>query len=131
VTGKTAAEIITERVDALKPPMGLTTWKNVPRGKIQKSDVSVAKNYLIEDEVKELERVVSMYIDYAENQAARHIPLKMSDWLGRLGAFLKFNEYEVLSNADKVSADVALLKSSATSFASCRIGNSKVTSRRR
>ncbi|MBM4356175.1 MAG: virulence RhuM family protein, partial [Deltaproteobacteria bacterium] len=71
VTGKTAAEIIAERADAAKPSMGLTTWKNAPKGKILKSDVSVAKNYLIEQEIKELERIVSMYLDYAENQAAR------------------------------------------------------------
>ncbi len=107
VTGKTAAEIIAERVDATKPSMGLTTWKNAPQGKILKSDIGVAKNYLIEEEVKELERIVSMYLDYAENQAARQIPMKMADWVERLDAFLKFNEYEVLTNAGKVSAEVA------------------------
>lgn len=107
VTGKTAAELIAERADAEKPAMGLTTWKNAPKGKILKSDVSVAKNYLIEREVKELERIVSMYLDYAENQAARQIPMKMADWAAKLDAFLKFNEYEVLTNAGKVSADVA------------------------
>lgn len=73
VTGKTAAEIIADRADASKPSMGLTTWKNAPKGKILRSDVSVAKNYLIEREIKELERIVSMYLDYAENQAARQI----------------------------------------------------------
>src|SRR5262245_51052408 len=87
--------------------MGLTTWKNAPKGKILKSDVSIAKNYLIEQEVKELERIVSMYLDYAENQAARQIPMKMSGWADRLDAFLQFNEYEVLANAGKVSAEVA------------------------
>lgn len=87
--------------------MGLTTWKNAPKGKILKSDVSVAKNYLIEREIKELERIVSMYLDYAENQAARQIPMKMADWVARLDAFLQFNEYEVLVNAGKVSAEVA------------------------
>jgi hypothetical protein len=81
VTGKTAAEIIAERSDATKPSMGLTTWKNAPKGKILKSDVSVAKNYLIETEIKELERIVSMYLDYAENQAARQVPMKMADWV--------------------------------------------------
>jgi hypothetical protein len=106
VTGKTAAELIAERADAEKPSMGLTTWKNAPRGKILESDVSVAKNYLIEREVKELERIVSMYLDYAENQAARQIPMKMTDWVAKLDAFLQFNEYEVLSNAGKVSAEV-------------------------
>lgn len=107
VTGKTAAEIIADRVDAEKPSMGLTTWKNAPQGKILKGDIGVAKNYLIEGEVKELERIVSMYLDYAENQAARQIPMKMADWVERLDAFLKFNEYEVLTNAGRVSAEIA------------------------
>jgi hypothetical protein len=107
VTGKTAAEIIAERTDASKPSMGLTTWKNAPSGKVLKSDVSIAKNYLIEEEIKELERIVSMYLDYAENQAARLIPMKMLDWIGKLDAFLQFNEYEVLKNAGTVSAEVA------------------------
>jgi len=107
VTGKTAAEIIAQRADAGKPSMGLTTWKNAPHGKILKSDVAVAKNYLIEREINELERIVGMYLDYAENQAARQIPMKMADWVQRLDAFLRFNEYEVLTNAGKVSAEVA------------------------
>jgi hypothetical protein len=107
VTGKTAAELIAERADFEKPSMGLTAWKNAPKGKILKSDVRVAKNYLIEREVKELERIVSMYLDYAENQAARQIPMKMADWVAKLDAFLQFNEYEVLANAGKVSAEVA------------------------
>ena len=107
VTGKTAAEIIAERADSEKPSMGLTNWKNAPDGKILKSDVSVAKNYLIEEEIKELERIVSMYLDYAENQAAREIPMRMADWVTKLDAFLKFNEYEVLTNAGSVSAEVA------------------------
>lgn len=106
VTGKTAAELIAERADAERPSMGLTTWKNAPKGKILKSDVSVAKNYLIEHEVKELERIVSMYLDYAENQAARQIPMKMEDWVTRLDAFLQFNEYQVLGDAGTVSAEV-------------------------
>lgn len=107
VTGKTAAEIIAERADATKPTMGLMTWKNAPHGKILKSDVSIAKNYLIEREIKELERIVTMYLDYAENQAARQIPMRMADWVAKLDAFLKFNEYEVLTNAGSVSAEVA------------------------
>lgn len=107
VTGKTAAEIIAERADAVKPTMGLTTWKNAPKGKILKSDISIAKNYLIEHEIKELERIVGMYLDYAENQAARQIPMKMADWVERLDAFLRFNEYEVLTDAGWVSAEVA------------------------
>jgi hypothetical protein len=107
VAGKTAAEIIAERADADKPAMGLTTWKNAPEGKVIKSDISVAKNYLIEGEIKELERVVSMYLDYAENQAARQIPMKMIDLVRKLDAFLAFHEYQVLTNAGQVSAAVA------------------------
>jgi hypothetical protein len=107
VTGKTASEIIAERADSSKPSMGLTTWKNSPAGKILKSDVSIAKNYLIETEIKELERIVAMYLDYAENQAARQIPMRMADWITKLDAFLQFNEYEVLSSAGRVSAEVA------------------------
>ena len=107
VTGKTAAELIAARADARKPSMGLTTWKNAPHGKIQRSDVAVAKNYLIEQEIKDLERIVSMYLDYAENQALRQIPMKMADWVTRLDAFLKFNEYEVLTNAGSIAAEVA------------------------
>lgn len=107
ITGKTAAEIIAEQADATKPNMGLQTWKNAPGGKIYKSDISVAKNYLIEEEIKELERIVSMYLDYAENQAARQIPMKMADWVQKLDAFLQFNEYEILDHAGKVSHEVA------------------------
>lgn len=107
VTGQTAAEIIAERADAQKPSMGLTTWKNAPEGKILKGDVSIAKNYLIEKEIKELERIVTMYLDYAEDRAARQIPMKMADWVDRLDAFLQFNEREVLTHPGKVSAAVA------------------------
>ena len=107
VTGQTAAEIITERAHANKPSMGLTTWKNAPHGKILKGDVSTAKNYLIEQEIRELERIVTMYLDYAEDRAARQIPMKMADWVVRLDAFLQFNEREVLTHPGKVSAEVA------------------------
>ncbi len=107
VTGQTAAEIIAGRADASKPSMGLTTWKNAPAGKVLKSDVSVAKNYLIETEIKELERIVTMYLDYAENQAARQVPMKRADRVERLDAFLRFNEYEVLGDSGKVSHEVA------------------------
>lgn len=107
ITGKTAAEIIASRVDAGKPNMGLTTWKNAPSGKILKSDVTVAKNYLAAHEIKELNRIVGMYLDYAENQATRHKYMTMKDWIEKLDAFLKFNEYEVLQNAGTVSAEVA------------------------
>ncbi len=108
VTGKTAAQLIAERADSAKPQMGLQTWKNSPKGKILKSDVTIAKNYLQEKEIKELERIVSMYLDYAENQAARQIPMKMSDWVTKLDAFLKFNEYDILKDAGKISHEVAI-----------------------
>jgi len=107
ITGKTAAQIIAERANAAKPNMGLQTWKNAPKGKILKTDVTVAKNYLIEKEIKDLERVVSMYLDYAENQASRQIPMKMADWVQKLDAFLQFNEYQILTDAGKVSHEVA------------------------
>lgn len=106
-TGKTAAQLISERASSTKPNMGLQTWKNAPKGKILKTDVSVAKNYLIEKEIKELERVVTMYLDYAENQAERQIPMKMTDWILKLDAFLQFNEYQILKDAGKVSHEVA------------------------
>jgi len=107
ITGKTAAEIIAERAKATKPHMGLTTWKNAPKGKIHKPDVSIAKNYLEENEIKGLERIVSMYLDYAENQAARQIPMKMTEWVKKLDAFLQFNEYDILNNAGRVSHEIA------------------------
>jgi hypothetical protein len=107
ITGKTAAEIVKDRADAAKPNMGLQTWKNAPDGKILKSDVSIAKNYLIEKEIRDLERVVTMYLDYAENQASKQIPMKMEDWIRKLDAFLQFNEYQILTNAGRVSNEVA------------------------
>ncbi len=108
ITGKTASEIIKSRADATKPNMGLTTWKNAPNGKILKGDIRIAKNYLKETEIKELERIVSMYLDYAENQASRQVPMKMTDWVQKLDAFLQFNDYEILKNAGKVSHEVAM-----------------------
>ena len=107
ITGQTAAEIIAARADADKPHMGLATWKKAPDGKVLKSDVAVAKNYLAEDEIKALERIVSMYLDYAEDQAARHRQMRMADWVEKLDGFLRFNEYEILKNAGEVSAAVA------------------------
>lgn len=107
ITGQTAAGLIASRADAEKPNMGLTTWKNAPAGKILKSDVSVAKNYLTETELSALNRIVTMYLDYAENQAARQIPMKMQDWVEKLDAFLRFNEYDVLQDAGKISSEVA------------------------
>jgi len=107
ITGKTAAQIIAERAKSSEPNMGLKTWKNAPTGKILKTDVTIAKNYLIEKEIKELERVVTMYLDYAENQAAREIPMKMADWIQKIDAFLQFNEYKILKDAGKVSHEIA------------------------
>lgn len=107
ITGKTAAELIASRADADKANMGLQTWKNAPDGKILKSDVVIAKNYLIESEIKELERIVVMYLDYAELQATRQIPMKMSDWIKKLDAFLAFNEYEILQNAGTIKHEIA------------------------
>jgi len=108
ITGKTAAEIIAERAKSSAPNMGLATWKNAPQGKILKSDVNIAKNYLNEAEIKNLERIVTMFLDYAENQAARQMPMKMQDWIAKLDAFLKFNEYEVLNDAGKVTHEIAI-----------------------
>ena len=107
ITGHTAAELISTRANAALPNMGLQTWKAAPKGKIIKTDVSVAKNYLNEEELKALERIVSMYLDYAENQASRQIPMKMEDWISKLDAFLGFNEYHILTDAGKISAAVA------------------------
>ena len=107
IHGKTAAEVIVDRADAEKDYMGLTSWKNSPKGKILKSDVSVAKNYLTLDEIDSLNRIVTMYLDYAENQAKRRIPMTMEDWANRLNAFLQFNEYDLLNNSGKVTAEVA------------------------
>ncbi|MBU7577213.1 MAG: virulence RhuM family protein [Flavihumibacter sp.] len=108
ITGKTAAELIADRADASQPNMGLTTWKNAPKGKVLKSDICTAKNYLQEKEIKELERIVTMYLDFAELQAERQIPMKMADWVTRLDAFLQFNEYQILKDAGKVSHEVAM-----------------------
>ena len=107
ITHHTAAEIISERADSTLKNMGLTTWKNAPEGKILKTDTDVAKNYLSPEEIKELNRIVNMYLDYAENQAERHKLMSMEDWASRLDAFLKFNEYDILQNPGKVSHTVA------------------------
>ena len=107
VTGLTAAEIISGRAKAELPNMGLTTWKRSPKGKILKSDITTAKNYLNEKEIKELNRVVTMYLDYAENQAEKQIPMKMKDWIEKLDSFLQFNDYSVLKDAGTVSATIA------------------------
>ena len=103
----TAAELIYERADADKPHMGLHTWKDAPNGKIKKSDVSVAKNYLTEDEMKSMELIVSAYLDLAENRARRHIPMTMEDWAKRLDIYLQADDLEVLKDAGKISAQLA------------------------
>ncbi len=105
--GHTAAELIMKRADSRKERMGLTTWKNAPAGKILKTDVSVAKNYLAAEELKSLDRFVTMYLDYAEDQAQRHIPLTMEDWARKLNAFLQFNEREILDDPGKVTHEIA------------------------
>jgi hypothetical protein len=107
ITGLTAAEIVATRAKASLPNMGLSTWKNAPKGKILKSDVTIAKNYMTEKEIKSLERIVTMFLDYAENQAERAIPMHMQDWVQKLDAFLEFNEYDILHNPGKVSHEVA------------------------
>ena len=103
IHGRTAAEVIVDRADASRPHMGLATWKNAPGGPIRKTDVTVAKNYLTEPEIRELNRVVSMYLDFAEDQARRRKPMHMTEWVGRLDAFLQFNERNVLTHAGGVS----------------------------
>jgi len=107
IHGHTAAELIMERANHEKEHMGLTTWKNAPKGKIVKADVSVAKNYLSQSELTDLNQFVSMYLDYAERQARRRIPMTMEDWAKKLNAFLQFNEEEILQNKGKVSAEIA------------------------
>lgn len=109
ITGQTAAEIIHKRVDGKKPNMGLTTWKNAPKGAIRKTDVGIAKNYLKEQEMDELNRIVTMYLDYAEMQARKGLIMSMKDWVEKLNAFLTFNEQDILQDAGKVSHDVALV----------------------
>jgi hypothetical protein len=107
IHGRTAAEIIYGRADAAKPTMGLSTWKNAPHGPIRRADVTVAKNYLSEAEIRELNRVVTMYLDYAEDQARRHKPMHMADWAKKLDAFLRFNERDILTHAGKISQQMA------------------------
>ena len=109
VHGHTAAELIVERADHTKEHMGLTTWADAPEGKIKKSDVTVAKNYLSQDEMKQLNRMVTAYLDFAENMTLRHIPLTMQDWEKRLNSFIEMYDYGILQDAGKVSAEIAKL----------------------
>ncbi len=107
ITGQTAAEIVASRVDSNKNNMGLTNWKNSPKGRIRKTDISIAKNYLNRDELDGLNRIVSMYLDYAENQARKGVVMYMKDWVQKLDAFLKFNEEALLKHKGKASHEVA------------------------
>jgi len=107
ITKNTAAEIIYSRANHEKENMGLNTWKNAPTGRIRKTDVVVAKNYLQEKEIKSLNRIVTMYLDFAEHQAEKQIPMTMNDWSKKLNAFLEFNEHEILQDAGKVTAKIA------------------------
>ncbi len=120
IHGHTASELIVERADHKKEFMGLTNWKKAPKGKILKSDVTVAKNYLSQNEIKSLDRIVTMYLDYAEDQAERNIPMTMKDWSQKLNAFLQFNERDILQNAGKVTAQIA------KEFAICEFEKYKV-----
>jgi hypothetical protein len=110
ITGNTAAEIIDKRADVAKPHMGLTTWKNSPDGKILKSDTEIAKNYLSEKEIRELNRLVELYLNFAELQAERNIPTKMKEWVEILDSFLKLNRYELLNNSGSISHSQAMSK---------------------
>jgi hypothetical protein len=120
VHGHTAAELVYERADAEKPHMGLTTWAAAPDGKIVKSDVSIAKNYLNEQEMSSLERIVSAYLDLAEDRAMRHIPMTMEDWSKRLDLFLMADDRDILQDAGKITAEIAKTKAE-TEFEKYRV----------
>ncbi|WP_198402041.1 virulence RhuM family protein [Flavobacterium crassostreae] len=107
IHGKTAAEVIVDRANHQNENMGLTTWKDAPKGKIQKFDVSVAKNYLSESEMQQLQRLVSAYLDIAEDMAIRQIPLTMEDWESKLNKFIEATDREILQNTGKVTAEIA------------------------
>ena len=108
ITGQTAAELVASRVDSNKENMGLTNWKNGPEGVIRKTDIGVAKNYLNQTELDGLNRIVTMYLDYAESQARKGVVMNMKDWIQKLDAFLQFNEQEILNHQGKVSHEVAV-----------------------
>lgn len=107
VHGRTAAEVIVDRADHTKRNMGLTTWAAAPKGRIVKGDVSIAKNYLTDDELKNINEIVTMYLDYATRQARRHIPMSMEDWATKLDAFLQFNNEEILHGKGNVTHAIA------------------------
>lgn len=125
IHGHTAAELIVERADSSKEHMGLTTWKDSPDGKIQKSDVVIAKNYLNEFELSQLNRMVNAYLDFAENMAQRKIPLTMEDWENRLNSFIEMFEYGLLKDAGKVSNEIARLHAE-TEFEKYRVIQDKL-----
>ena len=125
VHGHTAAELIMERADSTREHMGLTTWQDAPDGKIKKSDVTVAKNYLTEFELGQLNRMVTAYLDFAENMAQRRIPLTMQDWETRLNGFIEMFEYGLLKDAGKVSAEIAKLHAE-TEFEKYRVIQDKL-----
>ena len=125
VHGHTAAELIVERADHKKEHMGLTTWADAPDGKIKKSDVTIAKNYLTEKEMAQLNRMVSAYLDFAESMTLRHIPLTMQDWETRLNRFIEMFEYGLLKDSGKVSAEIARLHAE-TEFEKYRIIQDKL-----
>ncbi|WKY47709.1 virulence RhuM family protein [Eubacteriaceae bacterium ES3] len=125
IHGHTAAELIMERADSEKEYMGLTTWADAPSGKIKKTDVSIAKNYLSEFEMGQLERIVSAYLDFAESMTFRHIPLTMKDWESRLNGFIEIFEYGLLKDAGKVSAEIAKLHAE-TEFEKYRVIQDKL-----
>ena len=125
ITGQTAAELVAARADSSKENMGLTTWKNAPQGAIRKTDIGIAKNYLNAKELEGLNRIVTMYLDYAENQANKGVVMYMQDWTEKLDAFLQFNEEAVLKHQGKVSHQVALTLAE-TEFNKYRVIQDKV-----
>lgn len=125
IHGNTAAELIVKRADSTKEYMGLTSWSDAPNGKIKKSDVIIAKNYLSENEIKQLNRMVTAYLDFAETMALRHIPLTMKDWENRLNKFIEMFEYGLLKDSGKVSAEIARLHAE-TEFEKYRIIQDKL-----
>ena len=125
IHGHTAAELIVERADSEKEHMGLTTWKDAPDGKIFKSDVVVAKNYLSEQELVQLNRMVTSYLDFAESMAERKIPLTMQDWEKRLNSFIEMFQYGLLQDAGKVTAEIAKLHAE-TEFEKYRVVQDKL-----
>ena len=125
VSKQTAAEIIYDRVDAGKEHMGLTSWKNSPNGKIMESDVIIAKNYLSKDEIQDLERIVSAFLDLAEVRVKRNIPMTMEDWVTRIDKFLLADDRDILEDAGKISHEIACDKA-LTEFEKYRVKQDKL-----